>query len=188
MKITSAAQIQRVPQNPPMKPSTTPVAIVRPKKTHRRMLAASETSSSSRMRTSLRSSFRWNATVTGCTRSSPSTLAMCRKTIQRYMTSGHSDAIAARTLFEELPVPFAQVRRNVIRAFKEAHQRGGGVCRCSHRLVGQDEFATCSDPSRRSGSDRRIGEARGRRHRVGIELRLRQLLAAKPETGGDQLM
>src|SRR5678816_2683660 len=109
MKVTSAAQIQKLPQKDPMKPSRIPDASVTPKKTHRRMLAASDTSSSSRMRVSLRSSFRWNATVTGWTSSRPSTLAMCTKTIQRYMTSGHADAVAAWALFEERPVPLTEI-------------------------------------------------------------------------------
>src|SRR5919204_5902672 len=81
----SAIQIQALSHHPPRKPSTTPLRIVSPKKIQRSRLAASETSRSSRMRTSLRSSFRWNATVTGWTSSRPSTLAMWMKTIQRYI-------------------------------------------------------------------------------------------------------
>src|SRR6266511_486775 len=155
-KMTSAAQIQKLPQKEPMKPSRTPDTSVIPKKTHRRMLAASETSSSSLMRMSLRSCFRWNATVTGWTKSRPSTLAMCTNTIQRYMTSGHSDAVATWTLLEERPVPLAEVCGNVVGALEEAHERGGGIRCCSHRLVRQDEFTACGDPPRRVGSDRRI--------------------------------
>src|SRR5919204_1688269 len=83
-KITSAAQIHAAPQNEPMNPSTMPLRIVSPKKVHRSVLAFSVTSSSSRMRPSLRSSLRWNATVTGCTSSRPSTLAMCTNTTRRY--------------------------------------------------------------------------------------------------------
>src|SRR5439155_24524357 len=86
-KIASGAHIHAVPHQEPMKPRSTPDAIVGPKKTQRSVLAASVTSSSSRMRTSFRSCFRWNATVTGWTRRSPNTLAIWMKTIQRYMPS-----------------------------------------------------------------------------------------------------
>src|SRR5207253_2062259 len=50
-KIASAAQIQAVPHQDPKKPRRTPDTIVSPKKNQRSALAASVTSSSSRMRT-----------------------------------------------------------------------------------------------------------------------------------------
>src|SRR5205085_2543193 len=95
----------------------TPDTIVSPKKNQRSVLAASVTSSSSRMRTSFRSSFRWNATVTGCTRSNPSTLAIWMKTIQRYMPSSRLRADGAATPSAHFPrglhADFRQVRERL---------------------------------------------------------------------------
>src|SRR5439155_1091678 len=120
-KIASAAKIQAVPHQDPKKPRRTPDTIVSPKKNQRSALAASVTSSSSRMRTSFRSSFRWNATVTGCTRSNPSTLAIWMKTIQRYMPSSRRRADGAATPSAHFPrglhADFRQVRERLAHPF-----------------------------------------------------------------------
>src|SRR5947207_14201980 len=120
-KIASAAQIQAVRRQDPKKPRRTPDTIVSPKKNQRSALAASVTSSSSRMRTSFRSSFRWNATVTGCTRSNPSTLAIWMKTIQRYMPSSRRRADGAATPSAHFPrglhADFRQVRERLAHPF-----------------------------------------------------------------------
>src|SRR5437773_2324008 len=181
-----------------MSPSTTPDANVSPKKTQRKVLAASDTSSSSRIRVSSRSSLRWKATVTGCTSRSPMTLAMWMKTIHSYMRAplttvcarrrGQTNAVALRTLFEQRPIPTTPVRGRVVGALQEGQQCGVRVGRGPHGLVRQDEFAACVDPSGRLRSDRRASETGGWGHRIGIELGLGRVFAPEPETRGDQLV
>ena len=79
-------------------------------------------------------------------------------------------------------VPFAEVRPRLVGALQEIEDERVEV-RCSaHRVVGQHELAELGEKVRGLGHHLRLGESGRRRIGVGIERRLRDGAAARPES------
>ena len=68
--------------------------------------------------------------------------------------TGRTFRLLAQPAFQCVPVPAAQIRRRVVRALQERHQRRLRLARRPHRVIGQDEFAELLRPERRGRPDR----------------------------------
>src|SRR3984893_2908692 len=90
--------------------------------------------------------------------------------------------------FQCSPIPSTEIRRRLVGALQELHERALGVRRRAHRVIRQDEFAQLLGKEGLCGEDGGGGKALGRRIGVGIERRISHWPAARPEPGTRHLM
>ena len=94
----------------------------------------------------------------------------------------------AQPAFQSGAVPLAVVRRRRIGALEELHQRLPWVARGSHPIVRQDELAKLLAEERLDRAHRGGGKAFWRRIGIGVESRVIDRPAARPEAGARHFM